>query len=111
MKLSALALSHGSGFAGPRTGSGVGGAAHADGDLAALQALGVAAAGVLHAPVGVVNEAVRGRVAREDRVVQRLDREPGFQMIVERPAHDLARERVEHDGDGDGNVTICYSAG
>jgi len=75
----------------------IGHPAHAGGDLARLQTLGVVAASILHAPVRVMDQTVRSRIARHDRHVQRLNGEPGLQMIVERPADDLARERVEHD--------------
>ena len=34
-------------------------------------------------------------------LVERRDGEPGLQMIVERPAHHLAREGVDHDGEID----------
>lgn len=48
-----------------------------------------------------MNQAVGGRVARHQRHVQRLDRQPRLQMIVERPADDFSRERVEHYGEID----------
>src|SRR5208282_4639992 len=51
---------------------GVGEAAHAGGDLARRKTLGVVAAGVLHAAVGVVDQAFGSRIARQDRHVQRL---------------------------------------
>ena len=55
---------------------------------------------MLHAPVGVMDQAGRG-LSRRQRHVQRLDRQARFKMAGERPAHDLARERVERDGQAD----------
>ena len=53
--------------------------------------------GVLHAPVGVVDEALGFRVAQAERHVERFEGEAGFEMVGERPPHDLAREGVEDD--------------
>ena len=43
-----------------------------------------------------MDQAVGRRIARAERHVQRVDREPGFQMIGDRPADHLAREGVDH---------------
>ena len=53
--------------------------------------------GVLHAAVGMMDEAVGRRIARGNRPVQRLDRQARLEMIGERPADHFAREGVEDD--------------
>jgi hypothetical protein len=75
---------------------GIADAAHAWLDGMAGQQLGVVAAGVLHAAVGVVDEAVGRRPACRDRHGQRGDREARLQVRLERPADDPAAVRIEH---------------
>ena len=48
----------------------------------------------------MMDEAGR-RIARRDRQVERRQGQARLQMIVERPADDLAREGVEDDGEID----------
>ena len=58
----------------------------------------------------MVDEALR-RISRGDRHVESLDGQTGFQVIVERPSHDLAREGVDDDGEVDeafGELDIGY---
>ncbi len=72
----------------------VGDAALAEGDAAHCAAPGVFEAGILGAAVGVVDQAVHLGVACIDRHVERIGCQPGFEMIVECPADDLAAERT-----------------
>jgi hypothetical protein len=74
--------------------------AHAALEAALVQTSRVFVGGVLHAAIGMVDEALR-RISRGDRHVESLDGQTGFQVIVERPSHDLAREGVDDDGEVD----------
>jgi hypothetical protein len=69
-------------------------------EAALVQTSRVFVAGVLHAAIGMVDEALR-RISRGDRHVESLDGQTGFQVIFERPSHDLAREGVDDDGEVD----------
>lgn len=75
----------------------VAGAAHADQDAARLQPFAIVGAGILHAPVGVVDEAGLG-VSGGQGHVERLDGQARFEMVGERPADHPARKGVENDG-------------
>ncbi len=75
----------------------VAGAAHADPDASPRQLFAVVGAGVLHPPVGVMDQAGRG-VSGDQGHVERLDRQARFQMVGERPADHPARKSVENDG-------------
>ena len=46
----------------------------------------------------MVDEAVERGIASQDRHVERFDGQACFEMAVERPANDLARERVDDHG-------------
>ena len=48
-----------------------------------------------------MDEAVGRRVARRERLIERLEGERRLQMVGERPAHHFARERVDDDGEID----------
>jgi hypothetical protein len=50
--------------------------------------------------IGVVDEAGR-RIARRDRLVERIDGPASLEMVVERPSHHSAREGVDDDGEID----------
>jgi len=97
MKLSALALSPA--FAG--AGCGVCDAAHADVDRPRREARHIGVAGILDAAIGVVDQAVGRRIAIGQRHLERFDRKPCLEMIIERPADHLAAERIEDDGEID----------
>lgn len=61
----------------------VGDTAHADGDRPRRQARQIVDAGVLDAAIGVVDQAVAWRAASGQCPVERLDREPRLEVIVE----------------------------
>ncbi len=67
--------------------------AHGGNDFARFQPLDVIGAGILAAPVGMVNEA-RSGFAPGDGAVERLQAQLRPQMIVRCPAHDLHRCHV-----------------
>ena len=75
----------------------VAGAAHADPDATLRQLFAIVGAGVLHAPVGVMDEAGLW-VSGGQGHVERLDRQARLEMVGERPADHLARKGVENDG-------------
>jgi hypothetical protein len=60
----------------------------------------VLARSVLDAAIGVVDEASR-RIARFDRLVERVLGQARREMVVERPSHPSAREGVDDDGEID----------
>ena len=73
--------------------------AHARLDIVIAQDLRVIAAGILHTPVRVMDEAAGDRPARRDRHIECRDRQLCPQMRLEHPAYDLAAEGIEHDGE------------
>ena len=82
---------------------------HADGDVVVGEALAVGEAGVLHAAVGVMDEAAPGRLARLERLVEGGHGERRAETAAEGPAHGLAREGVEDHreiGEGAGEMHI-----
>ena len=54
----------------------------------------------LDAAIGVMDEAGR-RIARFDRLVERVHGQARLEMVVERPSHNSAREGVDDDGEID----------
>jgi hypothetical protein len=60
----------------------------------------VLARSVLDAAIGVVDEAGR-RIARGDRLIERVHGQARLEMVVERPSHHSAREGVDDDGEID----------
>jgi len=72
---------------------------HARPDIVVGKQPGIVAAGVLHAAVGVVDEAAGRRVAFRDRHGECGDSEARLQMRLQRPADDAAAEGVEDDGE------------
>jgi hypothetical protein len=69
--------------------------AHAGDQAGALQLLAVKQAGVLHAPIRMMNDAARmAPLLQGPR--QGLQRPAGFQVLPERPAQDLAAIKVHH---------------
>ena len=75
----------------------VAGAAHADQDAAPRELFAIVGAGVLHAPVGVMDEAGRGISGGESHV-ERFDRQARLEMVGKRPTDHPARKGVENDG-------------
>ena len=55
--------------------------------------------GILHATIGMMNEAGRPGLAIGERVIQRFHGQRGIEMGSQSPAHHLAREAVENDGE------------
>src|SRR5271157_5455356 len=53
----------------------------------------------LHAAIGMMDEAVRRGISRSQRLIERAERERDLQMVGERKADDLARKRVDDDGE------------
>src|SRR5208337_385002 len=76
----------------------VAGAAHADQDATLRQLFAIVGAGILHAPVRVMDEAWLG-VSGDQGHVERLDGQARLEMVGERPADHLARKSVENDGE------------
>ena len=62
--------------------------AHAGGDAVPVEHAGVLGTGVLHAAVGMMDQAAPGRAARRQR-------QAGAEMIGHRPADDAAAESIE----------------
>src|SRR5258706_5486072 len=93
-KLSHMALSHGSGFAGPRAGSGVADRAHRGPHAGVLATPAERERGVLAALITVVDDIARPTLA--DRHVEGVQHQFGAQMVGHRPADDLAAPGVEH---------------
>jgi hypothetical protein len=62
-----------------------------------VEQAGVLGTGVLHAAIGMVDQAAPGRVARRQRHGQRRHRQTGAEMIGHRPADDAAAEGIEDD--------------
>jgi len=60
----------------------------------------VFARSVLSAAIGVMDEAGR-RIARGERLVERVHGQARLEMVVERPSHHSAREGVDDDGEID----------
>jgi len=71
-------------------------AAHAGADAVSGEDFAVAAAGILHALIGVMDETVGRRAARLKRHGERRDRQPRLQISLQRPADDAPAEGVEH---------------
>jgi len=69
--------------------------AHAGGDAVPVEHAGVLGTGVLHAAVGMVDQAAPGRAARRHRHGQRRHRQAGAEMIGHRPADDAPAESIE----------------
>ena len=78
----------------------VAGAAHADQSAARRELVAIVGAGVLHAPVGVMDEAGLGASGGQGHV-ERFDRQARFEMVGERPADHPAGKGVENDGQVD----------
>lgn len=74
---------------------GLPGRALANGDVAIDRSSAVGHGGVLHAAIGAMDQAGWCRSSRSDRLLQR----GGIESIFESLADDLARERVENDGE------------
>ena len=76
---------------------GAAGPAHAGLDAGGFQAGDVVAAGVLNAPVGVVDQARRRTTTRLSGHLQRVQGQARGEMVFQRPADHLAAEGVQHD--------------
>jgi hypothetical protein len=83
--------------------------AHADGDVAVRQSLAIGDGCVLHATIGVVDQAAGRRLSSLESFLERRDGKGGIQRILKGPTDGLARERVENDreiGKGLGEMDI-----
>ena len=58
-------------------------------------------AGILHAAIGVMDQAARRGLARLDRHVERCDRQTRLADVVQGPADDAAAEGIEDNGKKD----------
>src|SRR3954464_13587163 len=100
--VSARALSPGSGFAGPRTGSAVTDAADRRLDTRRGKPLGIFDRDVLHTAIAVVDEAAApDGPARVQGLLQRVQHEAGMSRAGDTPADDTPRKDVDHEGDID----------
>jgi len=100
--VSARALSPGSGFAGPRTGSAVPDAADRRLDARRGKPLGILDRDVLHTAIAVVNEAAApDRPALVQSLLQRIQHKAGVSRAGDTPADDTPREDVDDKGDID----------
>jgi len=72
--------------------------AHADGDAGLAEFLPVIAAGILAAPIAVMDQAL-GRPAIGQRHVERSDDQGGLHGRIHGPADDLARVQIEDGGE------------
>src|SRR4051794_22016396 len=98
--VSARALSPGSGFAGPRTGSAVPDAADRRLDARRGKPLGILDRDVLHTAIAVVNEAAApDRPALVQSLLQRIQHKAGVSRAGDTPADDTPREDVDDKGD------------
>ena len=81
--------------------------AHADGDVVFGELLAVGDGGVLHAAIGVMDQAAGLRLSGFEGGVQRGNGERSIKRVLQSPAHGLAREGVENDGKIDEGSARC----
>jgi len=72
--------------------------AHADCDVVFGEPLAIGDGGVLHAAIGVMDQAAGLRLAGIKGRLQRRDGKRGIKRVLKGPADGLARECVENDG-------------
>ena len=77
----------------------IAGPAHADGNIMAGEALAIIVRRILDTAIGMMNETGGLGLAIGKRLIQRFHGKRGIEMGSQRPAHDLAREAVENDGE------------
>jgi len=99
--VSASALSPGSGGAGPRPGFAVADAADRWLDPGFCQPFGVSDRNVLHAAVAVVHEITVDRAPVVQRLIERVEDEPGLGAARDPPADDAPGEGGDDQGDVD----------
>src|SRR3954464_5434294 len=100
--VSARALSPGSGFAGPRTGSAVPDAANRRLDARRGKPLGILDREVLHTAIAVMDEAAApDRPALVQGLLQRVQHEAGVSRAGDTPADDAPRKDIDDEGDID----------
>ena len=100
--VSARALSPGSGFAGPRTGSAITDAADRRLDPCLGKLLGILDRDVLHTAITVVNEAAApDGSALVQGLLQRVQHEAGVRRAGDTPADDPPGKGVDDEGDID----------
>src|SRR3954447_7027174 len=100
--VSARALSPGSGFAGPRTGSAVPDAANRRLDARRGKPLGVLDRDVLHTAITVMDQAAApDGPALVQGLLQRVQHEAGVSRAGDTPTDDAPREDVDDEGDID----------
>jgi len=78
---------------------GIAGPAHTDGDVAIRQSLAIGDGGVLHAAIGVVDQAAALRLSGVEGPLQCRDGDRGIECVLKSPANGLAREGVKNDGE------------
>jgi hypothetical protein len=78
---------------------GIAGPAHADGDVTIGQSLAIGDGGVLHAAIGMMDQAAGLRLSGIEGRIQRGNGERGVERVLKSPAHGLAREGVKNDGE------------
>ncbi len=100
--VSARALSPGSGFAGPRTGSAVTDAADRRLDPCLGKPLGILDRDVLHTAIAVMDEAAApDGPARVQGLLQCVQHEAGVRRAGDTPADNAPREDIDDEGDID----------
>src|SRR6476646_11405982 len=100
--VSARALSPGSGFAGPRTGSAVTDAADRRLDPCLGKPLGILDRDVLHTAITVVDEAAApDGPALVQSLLQRVQHKAGVSRAGDAPADNAPRKGVDNEGDID----------
>src|SRR4051812_14255173 len=100
--VSARALSPGSGFAGPRTGSAVPDAANRRLDARRGKPLGVLDRDVLHTAITVMDQAAApDGPALVQGLLQRVQHEAGVSRAGDTPTDDTPRKDVDDEGDID----------
>jgi hypothetical protein len=88
---------------------GIAGPAHAYGDVVFGKSLAIGDGGVLHAAIGVMDQAAGLRLSSFEGCVQRGNGERGIERVLQSPADGFAREGVENDGkidEGSGEMHI-----
>lgn len=78
---------------------GIAAPAHADCDIVVGKAQAVVARGILHAGIGMLNQTGGPGPAVGKGLIQRFHRKRSIEMGSQYPAHHLAGEGVENDGE------------